>query len=42
MRNCPDGFVAAEARNETAVDDLGDASFMLKGLAISDYSAYPT
>ena len=29
MRNCPDGFVVAEARNETTVDDLEDASFML-------------
>jgi len=24
MRNCPDGFVVAEARNETTVDDLED------------------
>src|SRR5258705_3777373 len=29
MRNCPDGFVVAEARNQTTVDDLEDASFML-------------
>ena len=29
MRNCPDGFVVAEVRNETTVDDLEDASFML-------------
>jgi hypothetical protein len=29
MRNCPDGFAVAEARNETTVDDLEDASFML-------------
>ena len=24
MRNCPDGFVVAETRNETTVDDLED------------------
>jgi hypothetical protein len=29
MRNCPNGFVVAEARNETTVDDLEDASFTL-------------
>jgi hypothetical protein len=52
MRNCPDGFVVAEARNETTVDDLDDledASFMLMlplclvgAWPISNYSAYPT
>ena len=29
MGNGPDGFVVTEARNETTVDDLEDASFML-------------
>jgi hypothetical protein len=29
MRNRPDGFVVAEARNETTVDHLEDASFTL-------------
>ena len=27
MRNCPDGFVVAESRDETTVDDLEDASY---------------
>jgi hypothetical protein len=31
MRNCPDGFVVAETRNETTVDDLEDASFTFDG-----------
>jgi hypothetical protein len=31
MRNCADGFVVAEARNETTVDDLEDASFNFDG-----------
>jgi hypothetical protein len=29
MRNCPDGFVVAETRNETTVDDLEDVSLRL-------------
>ena len=31
MRNRPDGFVVAETRNETTVDDLEDASFTFDG-----------
>ena len=31
MRNGPDGFVVAETRNETTVDDLEDASFTFDG-----------
>jgi hypothetical protein len=31
MRNRPDSFVVAEARNEATVDDLEDASFTLSG-----------
>ena len=31
MGNGPDGFVVAEARNETTVDDLEDASFTFDG-----------
>jgi len=31
MRNRPDGFVVAETRNETTVDDLEDASFAFDG-----------
>src|SRR5438132_500039 len=31
MRNRPDGFVVAETRNETTVDDLEDASYTFDG-----------
>ena len=31
MRNRPDGFVVAETRNETTVDNLEDASFTFDG-----------
>jgi hypothetical protein len=31
MRNRPDGFVVAETRNETTIDDLEDASFTFDG-----------
>jgi hypothetical protein len=31
MRNCPDGFVVAETRNETTVDEIEDASFTFDG-----------
>jgi len=35
MRNRPDGLVVAETRNETAVDDLEDASFTFDGSEVS-------
>jgi len=31
MRNRPDGFVVAETRNQTTVDDFEDASFTFHG-----------